>query len=126
MYHRIRIGNIIYRATNFYKGLDNMEGIFKIIIILFAVIGVLCSICVCVYLVTKLLVYNKRNKIQHRSNVCLKQVLDFKVQMRQEQTTNHELDPSSSYCEKIELGTIELNTYKVNKDTSICKNYRLG
>lgn len=103
-----------------------MIDILRIIIVLFAVIGVLCSIYACVYLITKLLVHKKRNKTQHRSNVCLKQVLDFKVQMRQEQTSNHELDSSRSYCEKIESGTMELNAHKVNNDTSICKNYRLG
>lgn len=103
-----------------------MIDILKILIILFALLGVLCSIYACVYLITKLLMHKKRNKVQRRSNVCLKQVLDFKVEMRQEQTSNHELDASKTYCEKIKSGTIDLNTYKINNDTSICKNYRLG
>lgn len=58
--------------------------------------------------------------------VTLSQVLEFKIQMQDEQTRNHELDQTKGYNTKISEGTKSLNDFKVSTNTTICENYRMG
>ncbi len=86
----------------------------------------LIALFVAIHFISHMLIRRKYTQEVRASKVSLAQILEFKIQMQDEQTTNHELDQTKDYNTKISEGTKSLNEYKVINNTSICENYRMG
>lgn len=57
--------------------------------------------------------------------VPLNRIVKYKVEMENEKRINHEYDTFSSFPEKLEKGTKELNKYKLDNSCTICNIYKV-
>lgn len=92
---------------------------FGALFVLYTLISVIAKVCFHV----KKAPDSKNMQLLVPQKTSLRESLDFKIQMRKEETSNHEFDSSTTYNNKIKIGTIRLNEYKTHNGTLLSKEY---
>lgn len=107
-----------------------MLSLFEALVLSALLLITLLLFCIIFYICYKITQFKKIKKYNARrlaqSKVILRRVVDFNVQMQDEETINHEFDSSRTYREKTNNGTQKLNLYKKDNNVSICKIYKVG
>lgn len=94
--------------------------------VVFFALGALSLLLLVAFCIMHLVIRKNFSENSRVSDVSMQQVFEFKRQMQDEQTKNHQFDETKEHNAKIAEGTRSLNDYKINNDTSICENYRMG
>ena len=99
------------------------------LIIIGIILFVAITFCFAVFAIYRIIVLYRKKKtaigfVSFAPSVS--RCIGFMVEMKKEQTRNHELDPKKAYNEKIQIGSAQFSSYKSENGIRICDYYEAG